>query len=116
MLQQASGGASALQGAHRAAAARASRASARHHALRRTASAASSGHAAWEGVPPPPCNLDVQLPALSRGSVEDPYDLLVRVRRRPHTPRPLTRRAARARWSAAAPAASPARSRARRWG
>ena len=32
----------------------------------------------WEGVPPPPRPIDVSLPRLTRGSVDDPYDLVAR--------------------------------------
>jgi hypothetical protein len=35
-------------------------------------------HATWEGIPPPPRAIDVELPPLSRGGAEDPYDLVVR--------------------------------------
>jgi len=40
----------------------------------------ASRHATWEGIPPPPRQLELELPPLSRGGEGDPYDLVVRRR------------------------------------
>jgi hypothetical protein len=39
-----------------------------------------SRHATWEGIPPPPLALEIELPPLSRGGADAPYDLVVRWR------------------------------------
>ena len=34
-------------------------------------------HADWQGVPPPPRPIDIDLPAFTRGTAEKPFDLLI---------------------------------------